>query len=284
MLRIVFYRSLQPRKECFRIPRAAFAQSIYTIEQDNSNSWIPSPQKPMTMIDPEKQRAIDMAFNKGWFSDLNRAEVTRLVDVSTIERFKTNQRIYNVGQRQDSVYCVIDGLIKISIAGKEHEKFPLTIWESGNWFGEGAFHESSVMPLEATAMSEATVLAVPLSEIDTTLDHSALFYKNILRDMVQRTQMLYKLVEMLLFDTLKARVSARILHLIQLFGEPVDDGILLPMEFNQADFARMSGGSRQRVNKIFRNWADEGILTKRDKLYVLHKPAKLQAELSFTEF
>ena len=238
----------------------------------------------MTMIDPDKHHAIEMAFNKGWFSDLNLEEVTRLVDVSTIEHFGINQRIYKVGQLQEKVYCEIDGLIKISIAGKEHEKFPLTIWESGNWFGEGAFHESSIMPLEATAMSEAIVLAVPLSEIESTLDHDALFYKNILRDMVHRTQMLYKLVEMLLFDTLKARVSARILHLIQLFGQPVDDGILLPMEFNQADFARMSGGSRQRINKIFRNWAEEGTLTKRDKLYVLHKPAELQAELSFTEF
>ena len=236
------------------------------------------------MIDVDKEKIVRTVFNQGWLKGLNHDEVTRLVSVSELQQYSDGDSIYQAGDSIDSIYFVIDGLVRMSIVDEQHDNFPVTIWEAGNCFGEGALQQPSTMPLTATSMSNTTLLAIPLSHIDTALDNSATFYKNVLSDVAERTQLLYKIIEILLFDTLKARVAARVLHLTKLFGEPVGDGILLPIEFNQADFAKMSGGSRQRVNKIFKDWSDQGILSKRDKLYILHQPSILAAELKFSQF
>ena len=135
------------------------------------------------------------------------------------------------------------------------------------------------MPLEACAITDLKVLIVPVTVIDTILENGTLFYKNVMRDVIGRSQMLYKLVEMLLFSTLQARLAARVLHLTNIFGKPGPEGISLQLELSQSDFARMSGGSRQRVNMIFRDWASRRVVSKQKKHYVIHDIPALEAEL-----
>ncbi len=228
----------------------------------------------------KNEHVLYIASQKGWLLGLSDAEITKLLEHAEIINYAAGDSIYQVGDTQENLFCIISGLIKVSIVGDEGDKFPLAIWETGSWFGEAALVDESVMPLEAAANSDCQILAIPINRIDTTLDNGALFYKNVLQDMLKRTQLMYKLVKMLLFNTLRARVAARILHLIDLFGEPSEDGLVLPLEFSQADIARMSGGSRQRVNMIFKSWSRQGIVSKKGKLYVVHDLQSLQSELS----
>ncbi|MFT6406691.1 MAG: CRP-like cAMP-binding protein [Arenicella sp.] len=237
----------------------------------------------LNMTDLEKQKVLSIVSNQGWFADLNDEEISRLVELSHLTDYAINDVVYTTGDRQENLYCIIEGLVKVSIIGDQGDNFPLTMWEAGNWFGEGALHENSVMPLEASAVAKTTALAIPITAIDSALDHGAVFYKNVLRDIIGRSQQLYHLVELLLFKTLQARVAARILHLIDLIGEPTAEGIKLPFDFSQSDIAHMSGGSRQRVNKIFRSWSSNGIVTKQDGWYVVHNVDALRAELKHRE-
>jgi len=231
------------------------------------------------MVNSEQQQILKITSNKGWFVGLNEEEILRLVRLSQVKTYAPEQLVYISGERQKNLFCIVEGLIKVSLVSKEGDLFPLIILEKGNWFGEGALFEDSVMPVQTSAKTEAKVLVIPISEIDQTLDNDVMFYKNILREMISRTQLLYRLVDMLLFQSLQARLAARILHLITLFGESGPDGIKIPLEFSQSDFARMSGGSRQRVNRIFGKWYSAGIITKQKKWYIVHDIQALEAEL-----
>jgi CRP-like cAMP-binding protein len=235
------------------------------------------------MIDLEKQQVLRVVTNQGWFIGLNDEETSRLVELSRLAAYATDEVLYTVGDTQKNLYCIIEGLVNISLIGDEGDIFPLTIWETGNCFGEGALHESSVMPVEASAAANTKVLIIPIAEIDSALDNPAVFYRNILNDMIGRTQQLYHLVELLLFKTLQARVAAKVLHLVSLIGVQTPEGIRLPLDFSQSDIALMSGGSRQRVNKIFRTWFSDGTITKRDGRYFVHDLDALHAKVNARE-
>ena len=235
------------------------------------------------MFNLEKEKVLSIASNQGWFVGLNREEIIRLIELSRLTTYAADDVVYTTGDKQKNLYCIIEGRIKVSIIGDQGGNFPLTMWEAGNWFGESALHEDSVMPLQASAIAETMALVIPIAVIDSALDNAAIFYKNIVRDVIDRSHQLYHLVELLLFKTLQARVAARILHLIDSIGEATEQGIKLPLDFSQADIADMSGGSRQRVNKIFRSWSSDGIVTKQDGWYVVHDVEALRAELSRQE-
>lgn len=215
---------------------------------------------------------------KGWFKGIDALSVSKLVELSSVKKYAPGEFVYMMGDTRDNVYYIIDGQVQVSIVGKDGEEFVLTIYESENWFGESALHPDQLMPLELKATKDASILCIPISAIDSVLDNSAAFYHNIVLDMVERAKLLYILIEAVLFMPLDARVATRMLHLLNLFGEQRQEGIVLPLKFSQSDFARMSGGSRQRVNKVFRNWCEAGIVTKKGRNYIVHDLEALKAQ------
>lgn len=227
----------------------------------------------------DKTSLLEQVSAGGWLHGISDAEISSVIELSTVKKFGVGEFIYMVGDEQQNLFCILDGQVSISIIDPRGEEFVLTIWETGGWFGEAAFHQSSEMPLEARAKTEVTVLLVPIPVIDTVLSNGATFYRNIMIDMVGRAKLLYKLVETLLFRPLRARVAMRILHLVELFGQQEGDSIVLPFKISQSDIARMSGGSRQRVNQIFRDWSDKGFISKENKRYMIHNIDALTVEM-----
>lgn len=213
-----------------------------------------------------------------WFEGVDKAKIAQLVALSSVKTYSPGEYVYMMGDERDSLFYVLDGQLKISIAGKEGEEFVLTTLESDNWFGESAFELGQAMPLEVSATTESKMLVLPVSAIDAVLENGATFYRNIMMDLISRSRLLYRLIEILLFMPLNARVAVRMLYLLQMFGEKSSEGMVLPLKFSQSDFARMSGGSRQRVNKVFRQWSEEGIVTKKGSNYIVHDMAALEAQ------
>ncbi len=231
-----------------------------------------------------KDEVFKKIVGKGWFENVSEDEVAALVELSKIRRFNIGDFIYMVGDSQDSLFCILDGQVNISIIEPSGEEFGLTIWEEGVWFGEASLHEDGIMPLEARAKTTTEILVVPLSAIDSVLKNGAAFYRNIVIELIGRAKLLYKLVEILLFRPLRSRVAMRVLFLLEHVGEPQENGdVVMTVKFSQSDFAKMSGGSRQRVNQIFREWADKGVMSKQNKRYVVHNVDALQAELEAME-
>ena len=59
--------------------------------------------------------------------------------------------------------------------------------------------------------------------------------------------------------------------LIEVHGGREGSSARLETTMSQSDFAKLIGGSRQQVNRVFRQWNDEGIVLFKDGQY--HVPA-----------
>lgn len=229
------------------------------------------------------EQDINEIIRSSWFKDISEREMQKLISYCDIREYRLGEKIYSVGQKSEHIYCILEGRVTLSLVEPNGEEFGLTIWEAGAWFGEASLHEEGVMPIEAKISSDAKVLILPTSALEESLDNAITFYKNITLDLIGRAKQLYQLVQLLLFRSLRARVAMRVILLIENFGENENGSMVLPIKFNQSDFAMMSGGSRQRVNQIFRRWAEAGIVKKENKRYVVHDMEALKQELKATD-
>ena len=59
--------------------------------------------------------------------------------------------------------------------------------------------------------------------------------------------------------------------------------ICIDIELSQDDCARLCLGSWQRVNKIFREWTEKGILGMQSDRYLIYDMSALQRELTVEE-
>ena len=74
-------------------------------------------------------------------------------------------------------------------------------------------------------------------------------------------------------------MAGRVLQLIEEHGQRVEEGVLIDIKLSQNDFARLAMGSRQRVNRIFRDWDKEGLVESRGEHLLIKDVRGLQREM-----
>ena len=159
------------------------------------------------------------------------------------------------------------------------QEFALIDWEDGAWFGEQtlAVDEPNMLGVEALAASD--ILVIPRQAVIAIGDAWPQLYRNLFRAGWSNTRGLYEILSAVLFYPLRARVAGRVLQLMEEHGQRVEDGVLVDIKVSQNDFARLSMGSRQRVNTIFREWTKQGYIDTCDDCLLIKNARGLAREV-----
>ena len=213
-----------------------------------------------------------------WFDQLPDNAIAQLAAKAFIKTYDTDQFLYLVGESPEYVYCVQSGRVRLSVSSSIGQEFVLTDFHPGEWLGELALTSGETRVTEAFALEASQVLLIPASSVNQVGSQYPILYKSLFYSHMQRTQDVFGLFAGILFYPLKSRLAGRLLELAKKHGEQGSEGIELDMHMSQLDFARMSMGSRQRVNKIFRDWVKEGLILKQGDKYVIVDLAALRRE------
>lgn len=227
----------------------------------------------------DHQQAKELIGNSRWFAELPDAAIDKLASSSRTKNYQNGEFVYLVGDAQENLLCVVSGKVRISLISVEGQKFLLTDLEAGQWFGEAALGEQVMRVHEARTAEDSVVLHIPRRVVLSTADEYPAIYKNLLFSHLYRTQAVYELLAGMAFYPLKSRLAGRLLNLAERHGREVGDGIKLEVKMSQLEFAQMTMGSRQRVNKVLRDWVQRGILQKQKDFYVIADIDRLKAEV-----
>jgi CRP-like cAMP-binding protein len=218
-----------------------------------------------------------------WFKDLPEEAIEQLCSRAYVKTYAPNQYLYLIGEALGFVYCVMAGRVRMSVTSSIGQEFVLTDLHPYAWFGESSLVDQETNVQEAWVQEESDVLMIPSSVVVKVADKFPVLYRNLFLNHVKRTRGVYDLLTGMLFYPLKSRLAGRLLHLVKKHGEESGNGIELDMHMSQIDFARMSMGSRQRVNKIFRDWVKQGIMEKDGDKYVIKDVMALRREIDLED-
>ena len=82
---------------------------------------------------------------------------------------------------------------------------------------------------------------------------------------------------------LRSRLAGRFLALVEEHGQKGDDGVTIDMQLSQSDFAQLSLGSRQRINKILSEWREDGIIELQSNQYLIRDIEALRGEMELKD-
>lgn len=227
----------------------------------------------------DKRQLRQVIADASWFTGAPDEVLEKLVDAATVKHYKANSFVWTAGQTTSEIFALLSGRVGISSTSPMGQEFALIDWEPGAWLGEQvlAVEEPNMLEVRVLAPSDLLVIprqvAVEVGEIWPTL------YRNLFRASWINTRGLYEIVSAVLFYPLSARVAGRVLALIAEHGKRVDDGVLLNIKLSQNDFARLAMGSRQRVNRIFRDWDKQGLVETRGDYLLIKDVEGLQSEM-----
>ena len=195
-----------------------------------------------------------------WFTEIPTTGLAELTAAAQIKEHPVGACLYSVGEPTTAIYCVLEGRVRVSISSALGHEFTIVDLDSGAWLGEPCLIDDEPRLCTAQIKEKAQILSIPRNVVLEVGKQFPVLYRNLFKNSIRNERQLYELMGGMLFYPLRVRLAGRLLILLEEHGEVTSDGVMLETRLSQNDFAQLAMGSRQRVNKIFREWREKNIL------------------------
>ena len=228
----------------------------------------------------ERSNEIEKAINHSpWFQGLPQEAVAELIESAKTVPHEDQTYLYRLGEQSHTIYCVLSGSVRIKISSVLGQEFTITDFNLGGWLGEIAITEKPTKMFEAQVLGYSVLLEIPARKVRALAEKYPVIYKNLFYEQNERTIGMSELLGGMLFYPLRARLAGRLLWMMRENGVEQDGGILLDKKISQQELASLTMGSRQRVNKIFREWQDNDIVLMEGQKYFIKNQDALYREV-----
>jgi CRP/FNR family cyclic AMP-dependent transcriptional regulator len=228
----------------------------------------------------EKDQLRQFILDSSWFAGAPTEVLDKLVGAASLKPYSANSFIWTTGEITTDIYGVMSGRLRISLAGEMGQEVALIDWEQGAWLGEQALGvEGEPNRLEVRVLVPSELLVIPRRVVLEVGEEWPALYRNLFLSDWTNIRGLYEIFRGVFLYTFKAPVSQRVFLQLDEHGHRVEDGALIDIKLSQNDFARLASGSRQRVNRIFRDWDKQGLVETRGEHLLIRDIPGLQAEV-----
>lgn len=173
--------------------------------------------------------------------------------------YKEGEIIYNIGDAARSIYYIRRGLVKLTGLSEEGKEVILSVYKSGEIFGEFCLCEGERREM-ATAMELCEIVEIKFEELierlQTNRDAMYLFLVTV----CQRLADSYQVIRELSLDTLMVRVAKALLRLADRFGNETERGTELAHYITQEELAQMVAARREVVSLALNRLREYGLV------------------------
>jgi CRP/FNR family cyclic AMP-dependent transcriptional regulator len=191
-------------------------------------------------------------------------EVDALSAHARVQTFPKGAVIINEGDRNDSIFIIATGRVRVFLHGKDGREVILNVHGPGEYFGELVLDEG---PRSASVATLETSKFYIISKVDfrTFLSAHPDFAMKLINRLMHRIRALTEHVRNLALLDVYGRVARLLLELA------VDEqGRLVVMEkLTQKDIANRVGASREMVSRVFKELVAGGYIMLENKRIVI---------------
>lgn len=201
----------------------------------------------------------------------------RTVGSGVPRRLPHGEVITRQGDAVTSLFLVTAGAVRLSAVSTRGREVVVALLGPGDVFGEvGLLGGPS--PVEARAMGEAVVVALPLETLRDLIARHPATAEELLRLIASRLHRTSGVLRDALAGDLRTRLSRRLHELAREHGAPEEEGgVRLRVPLTQEELGRMVGATREAVNRTLGALAEHGVRV-RDGEIVIRDPDALAPE------
>jgi len=205
-----------------------------------------------------------------FFAGLDALALERVAAGTRMRRFRRGEIIFHAGDPGDALFIIVSGEVKIALPSEEGDEAILATLRPGDVFGELALLDGAPRSATASALVATEVVLLPRDRFRELVATEPAVRDILLASLAGELRRLTTHVEELHFLDMTGRVAARLVRLAREAGPAADGSIRLRGTLTQAELASMVGCTRQSVNKLLGQFADDGLVrVDRDGIVVI---------------
>lgn len=213
-----------------------------------------------------------------WFKGAPEAVFETLISVARVKQYEQKNYLYRLGEEGEFVYGVVTGFVRIKISSLHGQEFAITEFSSNSWLGESSLTNEPARMFEAQVLDDSNIIQIPKRIVKGLAEQHSIIYQNLFLAQAKRTLQMCELLGGMLFYPLSARVAGRLQWFAQHYGVNTHKGVLINKKMTQQELADLTRGSRQKVNKIIKEFESEGILTLTEQKYLVNNMQALKTK------
>ena len=196
-----------------------------------------------------------------FFAGLDQPALERVAAGTRTRRFRRGEIVFHAGDPGDALFIIVSGEVKIALPSEEGDEAILATLGPGDVFGELALLDGAPRSATASALVATEAVVLPRDRFRELIATEPAVRDTLLASLAAELRRLTTHVEELHFLDMTGRLAARIVRLAREADAAGPDGsIRLRHTLTQAELASMVGCTRQSVNKLLGQFADDGLL------------------------
>jgi len=223
----------------------------------DSSMTVPAPRPEIRLGAEQREALLRRSFI---FKQLAPDLLSRLAQLTRVRRLERGALLFEEGEEGDALYAVVDGLIRISIAGRGDKELTLSLMEPGDVFGEIAMLDGLPRTATARAAEDCLLLVIDRASFVTLIDQEPRLARHLIELLCERLRVSTTRLAELAFVDLRARLARQLEALAISHGRHEPAGVRIALKMSQSELAQMLGVSREAVNKQLKAWSADGLL------------------------
>lgn len=205
---------------------------------------------------------------------MNKEELKAVSDSKVTRMVKKGEVIFDEGDKLGGVYCVRDGVTKLSKLSSNGKDQIVKLASKGEVLGQRSVVAEEHSNLSATAVNDMEVCFVPKEAIINTLHKNPDFTYEVLRHMAHDLREADDVIVNMSQKTVKQRIAEALLYLKNRFGEDGDGYLALVL--SREDIANVVGTATESCIRILSEFRKEGLIRTSGKKMAIADIRKLQ--------
>lgn len=205
---------------------------------------------------------------------LTKDELIRMSDCKTSRIFKKGETIFEEGENVNGVFCVKDGVCKMTKLSPNGKDQIVKLVKKGELLGQRSMISDEPANLSAVALEDMQVCFVPKSEIIGFFNQNNKFSMNMMRtvcgDLKEADDVMVDMAQ----KTVKERLAHTLLYLEEVFGTNPDQ--TLKLQLSREEIASMIGTATESCIRLLSEFNKLGYIALNGKKISIANKKQLQ--------
>ena len=221
----------------------------------------------------------DLLASSHLFRNIDKSDLEQLAKYTKLKSFKNREVICRRGDLGTQMYLIANGRVTLHTDSDEGKELGFGFLNKGDVFGEIALFDGGVRTATVKAIEKTELLVIERRDFLPFLEKTPRAALQLLSTMAARLRSTDEHFEDIFFRNLPGRLAKKFLGLAESYGRETDKGIEIDLKLSQGEIGKLTGATRESINKQMRAWEADGLIDCTKGFITIKDPEKLE-ELS----
>ncbi|MCP4802484.1 MAG: Crp/Fnr family transcriptional regulator [Bacteroidetes bacterium] len=218
------------------------------------------------------EQCIIRQFNS--LKSLTKDELVRISGCKTTKIIKRGEIIFDEGDMLNGVFCVKDGICKLSKLSANGKDQIVKLVIKGDLLGQRSLVSDERSNLQAVALNDMEVCFIPKAEIINDLKKNPAFTYDVLKDMALDLREADDIIVNMAQKTVRKRMAEVLTNIQSNYGTNQDG--TLSVILSREDFASLVGTATESAIRVLSQFKKEGLISTVGKQIKIEDPSGLK--------